>query len=600
MLNNEFLQSVPHDSGIYMMLDKRSTVLYVGKAKDLYKRLASYFRFTGSDHSKTTVMLRHVHKINTIITHTEKEALILEASLIKKHKPKYNIILRDDKNYPYIRVTLQETWPRVHMTRRKKKDGAKYFGPYSSSSSMWATLKLINSLFPLRRCKGAKLKPRKRPCLNLQLGRCLAPCAGDADHAMYKENVQKIILLLEGKNKDLISNLTNQMEKMSKNYEFEKAAVLRDKISAINKTTEKQIIVSNHTRDQDIFGFFRNDASVSIAILFIRSGAVTGSRNFFQREPYGDDSKILSQVINQFYFDGTNLPSEIIIPFKVPDLELFLEHFSELSSSKVHINIPQRGDKIKLIELATKNAEKVFSQREKKEQSWLSLANTLQKKLHLKKFPDRIECLDISNISGKQAVGSLVHFYNGEPDKSRFRHFKIATVKGPDDYAMMEEVLTRRLSRGIKENNLPDLFVVDGGKGQLSMALRVADALNIRDALDWVGIAKEREEEGEKLYKPGRKNAIILPFHNPALLYLMRIRDESHRFGVTFHRKLRNKATLKSTLDDIPGVGPQRKKDLLRELGSLKQIKLASIDQLSDVSGIGKELAQTIYDFFHQ
>lgn len=599
MLDKDFLQSIPNDSGIYMMLDNRSSVLYVGKAKNLYKRLASYLRYSGSDHNKTTVMLKQVHKVNTIVTRTEKEALILEASLIKKHKPKYNIILRDDKNYPYIKVTTQEEWPRVYMTRRKKKDKARYFGPYSSSSSMWSTLKLLHSLFPLRKCKGGKLRPRKRPCLNLQLGQCLAPCMGGTDKILYMENVNKVLMLLEGRNKDLLGHLTSQMQEEAKKYEYEKAAVLRDKIHAIKRTTEKQMVVSDHTKNQDVFGFCRKDAAVSVTILFIRRGTISGSRSIFLNEPYGEDEKILSQIINQFYFDVHNLPSEIILPFQIPDLTLFLEHFSEISKGKIQITIPQRGDKIKLVELAHKNAEKNFRDQEKKEQSWLSLGETLQKKLKLHRQPERIECLDISNLSGKQAVGSLVHFYRGEPDKNRFRHYKIKEISGPDDYGMMEEVLTRRLTKGVAEDNLPDLFVVDGGKGQLGMAMQVAGRLNITHEIDWLGIAKEKEEEGEKLYKPGRKNPIQLPAHNPALLYLMRIRDESHRFGVTFHRKLRNKATLKSTIEEIPGIGPSRKKLLLKELGSLKRIKEANEEQLSKITGVGPELAKIIYNFFH-
>lgn len=600
MFPDSTLNAAPHSPGVYMMLDGKSTVLYVGKAKDLFKRLASYANFSGADHNKTTVMLAKVHKVDTIITNTEKEALILEASLIKKHKPQYNIILRDDKNYPYIKVTVHEEWPRVLMARRKSRDKAKYYGPYSSSTAMWATLKLIAALFPLRNCKGGTLKKRSRPCLNRQIGKCLAPCAGNADRNLYLENVKKITMLLEGRNRDLIKDLKTQMSNASDALDFERAATLRDQTTALSKTLEKQMISASHNKDQDIFGFARHGAAVTVAILFIRDGLLNGSRTFFLADPYGEDQTILSQILSQFYDQETVLPSEILLPFPPTDFELLQEHLSDKSSSRVQMKIPQRGDNLQLIGMANSNAEQVFEEKEKKRKSWQSLSATMLKRLHLNRAPETIECLDISNISGKQAVGSLVSFFRGEPAKSNFRHYKIRTVEGPNDYAMMEEVLKRRFLRGLEEGNFPDLFVVDGGKGQLGMALSVADELGIRDEVDWIGIAKERQDEGEKLYKPERKNPIILPAHNPIILYLMRIRDESHRFGVTFHRKLRNKATLTSDLDKIPGIGGEKKKQLLRHMGSLKRVKSASIDELLEVKGVGKELARQIFSYFHK
>jgi excinuclease ABC subunit C len=583
-----------------MMLNNKSAVLYVGKAKDLFKRLSSYARFSGAEHNKTTIMLSKVRKVDTIITATEKEALILEASLIKKYKPKYNIILRDDKNYPYIRVTVQERWPRVMMARKKKRDKARYFGPYSSSSSMWSTLKLISALFPLRHCKGSKLKKRSRPCLNRQIGKCPAPCTGEADSRLYQEHVESIIMLLEGKNRALAGELKKKMQKASQSLQFEKAATLRDQITALSKTLEKQVISADHRKDQDVFGFGRQDAAVTIAILFIRSGLINGSRTFFLADPYGDDPSILSQVLSQFYDVDSQIPKEVILPFPPDDLGILQEHLNDSARRRVTIKMPQRGDSLQLVAMANANALQIFREKEKKARSWESLSLTLQKKLLLKKSPEKIECLDISNISGRQAVGSLVCFKSGEADKTHYRHFKIRTVEGPDDYAMMREVLKRRLSRAMEENSLPDLFIVDGGKGQLGIAISVADELGITEKLDWIGIAKEKKEEGEKLYKPGRKNPILLQPHNPVLLYLMRIRDESHRYGITFHRRLRNKATLTSELDAIDGIGREKKRNLLRHLGSLKRIKNASVDELLQVRGIGNELAVTIHSHFNQ
>lgn len=599
MFADDYLQSVPHSPGVYMMLDSKSAVLYVGKAKDLFKRLSSYARFNGAEYNKTAVMLSKVQKVDTIITRTEKEALILESSLIKKHRPRYNVILRDDKSYPLIKVTVQEEWPRVFMTRRRRKDGARYFGPYSSPTAMWATLKLISELFPLRRCTGNSLRPRKRPCLNRQMGRCLAPCAGHADRQLYQEHVRKIIMILEGRNRDLLSDISSRMHSASANLEFEKAAALRDQLQALTTTLEKQLISAEHGKDLDVFGFFRKDAAVAVTVLFIRSGLISGSRNFFLMEPYGEDQAILAQVLHQFYDQDTSAPPELLLPFLPEDDQLLGERFSDLCGRNVSLTVPQRGDRLGLVEMAAANARQLFEEQDNKNQSWQSLSLSLQKKLHLKRPADRIECLDISNISGKQAVGSLVCFEFGEPSSRNFRHYKIRTVIGPDDYAMMEEVLERRLTRAMEEGTLPDLFIVDGGKGQLGMAMRVAGKLGITEDLDWIGIAKEKEDEGEKLFKPGRKNPILLPAHSPVLLFLMRIRDEAHRFGVTFHRKLRQKSTLSSQLDQIPGIGNDRKTRLLKHMGSLKRIQNATPQALAEVKGIGPELAKDIYDFFH-
>lgn len=582
------------------MLNNKSAVLYVGKAKDLKKRLSSYTRAIDSAHSKTAVMLSQIEKVDTIITRTEKEALILEASLIKKHSPKYNIILRDDKNYPLIKVTIQEEWPRVMMVRRRRKDGARYFGPYSSASAMWSTLRLISKLFPLRRCKGRKLKYRKRPCLNHQMGQCLAPCSGLANHDEYMDNVTKVMMILEGRNTDLITTLKSKMQHHAEKLDFERAAKIRDQIGALSKTLEKQVVAARNIIDQDIFGFSRKDTSVAIAVLTIRGGLIGGSRNYFLASPLGDDGSILAQVLNQFFYHGDNIPREIITPFEVEDAVLLQERFSELREAKAEIIIPQKGHRAELLRMAEANALQIFEEKEKKELSWTSLSSSCIKKLKLGVPPETIECLDISNISGKMGVGSLICFHKGEPAKQNYRHYKIRSIDTPDDYAMMAEVLQRRFTKGIEKGDLPDLFMVDGGKGQLAMALRIARELGIEDSLEWLGIAKERKEEGEKLYKPGRKNPITLVPHDPVLLYLMRIRDEAHRFGITFHRKLRNTATLASELDNISGVGPTRKKNLLKTLGSLKKIRQASVENLSSVTGIGPELAAEIYNYFRE
>jgi excinuclease ABC subunit C len=613
MFPPDILASTPHAPGVYLMLDKKACVLYVGKAKDLRKRLASYARVTEAGQDKTSVMLSHVHTVDTLITRTEKEALILEASLIKKHRPRYNIILRDDKNYPLIKVTSQEDWPRVMMTRRRKKDGARYFGPYSSATAMWATIKLLVSLFPLRRCKTVQLQARSRPCLNGQMHNCLAPCMGVTDRAAYLEMVDRIIMVLNGHNRDLIKTMNRQMTEAADALEFERAALLRDQIQALSRTLEKQVVVATHVRDQDIFGLVRKDTSLALAILLVRNGIINGSRTFFLADPLGDDARVLSQVLMQHYDPGDNIPPEILLPCAPEDRELLAERLSDLHGDAVHLHIPQRGDGLQLIAMANANAAQLFAERENKDQSWQALAAAMVKNLHLSRPPSTIECLDISNLSGQQAVGSLVCFEQGEPALDRFRHYKIRTVDGPNDYAMMAEVLERRLKRGLQDNDLPDLLILDGGRGQLGMAMAVVGELRsagkneedcgerngLLDKLEWISIAKEKQTEGEKLYLPGRKNPILLAPHSPTLLYLMRIRDESHRYGLNLHRKLRTKSTLASELDAIEGIGPQKKQQLLKTLGSLTRIKQASEEKLLQVPGIGPELAREIRRHFH-
>ncbi|PID75933.1 MAG: excinuclease ABC subunit C [Deltaproteobacteria bacterium] len=601
MFSQSLLSSLPHSPGVYTMRNRKKNILYVGKAKDLHKRLASYLRTwrSGQKQNKTVVMLGKVENVDILITQTEKEALLLEASLIKKHKPRYNIVLRDDKSYPYIRVTTEERWPRVHMTRRRIRDKSRYFGPYASAKDMWATLRLLSTLFPLRSCKGSQLKARSRPCLNSQIGKCPAPCTGQADRKAYLENVDKILMLLEGRSKELLSALEQQMADAAQRLDFERAAIVRDQISALGRTLEKQIIASNQAKNQDIFGFSRKEAAVSAALLFVRNGQIVGSRSFFLTDPYGEDPSILSQILVQYYTEEVHLPAQILLPFAPDNLDLHTDLLNEKSATRVQLKIPRRGENRQLVRMANTNAAQVFEEKEKKRKSWEQLQKTMQQVLRLERAPQRIECLDISNISGQYAIGSLVSFRRGEKDTANFRRYRIRSVDGPNDYAMMREVLERRFRRGREETNLPDMFLVDGGKGQLGIAIDVAKELGIQTEIDWIGIAKQREDDGEKLYKPGQKNPIILPSHNPVLLYLMRIRDESHRYGITSHRRLRNKETLASEIDAIPGIGRHKRRLLLEHIGSVKRIRKARPEELSEVPGIGPQLAGKIYRFFN-
>jgi excinuclease ABC subunit C len=596
VLTATFLQEASTSPGVYLMKDRRDAVIYVGKARNLRKRLTSYATIQASAHNKTRAMVSQICFVDTIITASEKEALILESSLIKKHKPKYNVILRDDKNYPLIKVTLHEKWPRVMMTRKKMRDGARYFGPYASVASMWSTLKLLATLFPLRRCKVVKM--RKRPCLNGQIGNCLSPCLEGCDVAKYQQAVAHVVMVLEGKDRELVQALKQKMLEAAASQDFEQAALCRDQITALENTLEKQVMVASHKHEFDVFGAHRKIGSMAISVITVRAGLVEGQQSFFIAEPVGDDHDVLGEALRRFYSDDVFIPKGILLAWSTGEESFLEEYLAEQKGAKVTIRIPQKGDLRRLVDMANNNAAQVFSDREKQLKSWEVMARQLQETLHLKRAPRRIECLDISNISGKEAVGSLVCFVDGKKENALCRHYKIRTIAGPDDYAMMAEVLCRRFAPE-KKTQLPDLFIVDGGKGQLNIGVQIFKDLAIFDDVDLLGIAKDRQGEGEKLYRPGRKNPYMLSRHSQLLLFLMRIRDETHRYGVTFHRRLRQKRTLTSELDHIAGIGPARRKRLLRHFGSVKGVKNASAEELAVVAAIGKELAQTIFQALH-
>ncbi len=595
-LSAAFLATVSHGPGVYQMLGRRE-VLYVGKARDLRKRLAQYAHYSGPAHSKTMVMLSHVRRVETILTTTEKEALILEASLIKRHRPRYNVILRDDKNYPLIKISTQDAWPRVSVTRKRLRDGNRYFGPYAAPGAMRATLQLLHAQFPLRHCR--TVRERERPCLNYQMGRCLAPCAGKVSREEYGRMVEAVLAILEGKVDQVRQALTLRMQAASEALAFERAAHYRDQLKALDSTTERQVVAAEHSLDQDVFGLHRQDASVGIALLFVRGGMLTGAQQFFLADPIGDDGTVLAQALMQYYSGQRQPPRELLLPCVPEDQDLVAERLAELREGPVVLKTPQRGKGMQLMRMAQANAVQLFSAEARKEEAWQVLARSLQQKLQLAASPEVIECLDISNLQGRQAVGSLVCFVHGEREAARCRHYRIRKKETPDDYAMMQEVLERRLEKGMAQENLPDMLLLDGGKGQLQVAVAALERLGLSGRLDLVAIAKEKQDEGEKLFRPGRKDAILLPGHAPALLFLMRIRDEAHRFGITFHRRLRGKAQLHSDLDSIPGIGPQRKRRLLHRFGSVRRIREADAQELAAVPGIGPELALVIKNGLH-
>ena len=597
-LTPAYLTTVPHLPGVYLMRDKDGVILYVGKAKDLKKRLSSYSHFRDNKSSKTRILLTKVAHVETIITDTEKEAFILEASFIKKNRPRYNILLRDDKNYPLIKVTLNEEWPRMFMTRRRSSDGARYFGPYSSSASMWETIRFLNKLFPLRRCKGKKLQKRERPCLNFQMNQCLAPCLGKITKEKYLRVVDNILAVLSGKNRELIKRLSGEMQIAADTLDFELAAELRDTVASLQKTMEKQIIVSGLDINQDVFSIVREGDVVAVSILHIRKGVINGHKSFYLGKPIGYDLEIMNEVLKRFYSDEQEIPENIFVSVLPDECESLKQWLSEKKVGRVNLKMPQRGDGRQLLAMAEKNARHIFADRAMRSDSWDHLSAEMHKRLKLDFQPERVICLDISNIGGKQSVGAVVSFFCGEKEKSRYRHYKIKTVTGPDDYASMREVLTRHLKQAEKGDFLPSLLVVDGGRGQLGMAVSVVNELNLQGRFSLAGIAKEKGDKGEKIYRPCRKNPIILAGRSPILLFLMKVRDESHRFGITFHRKWRQKETLTSELDEIPGVGPVRRAALLKEIGSLSRIQSATIEDLARVPGISLALAEKTFRFF--
>ncbi len=594
-LNSSFIAGLPHEAGIYMMKDGEGGVIYVGKARDLRRRLSSYLRCLGETGTKTGVMLAHARHIETIVTATEKEALILEASLIKRHRPKYNIILRDDKNYPFIKVTVDEEWPRLQVVRRRKRDRARYFGPFSSASAMWETIRLLNRFFPLRRCKGRELRPRKRPCLNYQMRSCLAPCLGRTDREDYLAVVSNVLLVLGGRNRELLKRLRDDMEAAAVNLEFERAASLRDQVTALGKTMERQVIAAGHHRDEDIFALVRRGGAAALAVLLVRDGVLNGHHSYFIAQPGEDDEELLAEVIARFYAEHP-VPAEILLPWQPAGSGALREWLVEERRGAVAFKLPRRGDLKQLLIMAEKNAGRVFVEQDRIKDAWQNLGQEMQKRLSLSRVPERITCMDISNIGGRQTVGAVVNFWQGEKEGTRYRHYKLERPDGrPDDYASMTEVMTRHLQRAAAEGYLPDLLLVDGGKGQLNAARQVLRALDLKREVELACIAKEHHDEGEKIFRPGRKNQLNIAQNSPALLLLMRIRDEAHRFGITFHRKWRLKEAMSSPLDAIAGVGKVRKEALLKSMGSLRRLRAVSREELAAVPGIGPQLAQKLW-----
>jgi excinuclease ABC subunit C len=597
-------KNAPGTTGVYLMKDKTGKIIYVGKARNLRSRIRSYFSGTDS-RPMISFLVPKVHDLEFIVTDTEKEALILENNLIKEHRPRYNVNFRDDKAYFNIRLNIKDKFPRFELVRRVKEDGAKYFGPYSSSASVKETIHFLQQIFPLRSCSDTELKSRKRPCIEYEIKRCTAPCCGFIENEDYHKLVKDAVSFLEGREKKLISDLRSRMTAAAKELKFEEAAVIRNRIAAIEATLEKQRIVSMSFVDRDVFGLYTKGGLIQICAIFIRKGKILGRKKFPLFKIGADSSEILSSLLKRYYNGEVFIPEEIIIPDDIDDREVIEEWLAEKRGGKVSVVVPKRRQRKDLLNMAMDNAENIFETEKSAEHDKEEALEILLKRLHLKKLPNRVECFDISNMGGTDAVGSMVTFVGGNPWKSDYRHFKIKTVQGMDDYAMMYEVLKRRY-KGKK--NLPDLIMVDGGKGQLGVALSAIKELKI-EGIDVIGLAKEtgndiseRERtsvrKGEdRVYIPKRKDPIYLSRHPKALFLLQRVRDEAHCFAISYHRKLKKKKDFSSVLDGIPGIGETRKKALLSHFGDINKIKKASVEELQKVAGIGKEMGSQIYDF---
>jgi excinuclease ABC subunit C len=598
----EKLTALPGQPGVYLLKDKHAKVIYVGKAKNLRNRVRSYFR-GGDERVQVRFLVQRVTDFETLVTSNDKEALILENNLIKQYKPRYNIRLKDDKSYVSVKVTVQQDWPRIVVTRKIVKDGSRYFGPFSSASGVRETLDTIRKVIPLRTCSDGVFRNRSRPCLEYQIKRCLAPCCLPVDAETYQRHLREAMLLLEGKNQQLVRQLRDDMSAAATDLRFEDAARLRDQIRTIEKTQEPQQVLSHWGGDQDIFGLYREGGFIEAQVLFIRSGKLTGNQAYHIEDYEFSTEEVLEDLLTQFYQGDRYLPDEILLPVAIEDADTRAEYLSERRGRRVEVLWPQRGDKVRLVAMATENARQGFRARQDGDYQRERMLDELRTKLHLRNAPKRIECFDISNIQGTLAVGSMVTFDEGEPDKNRYRRFRIRTVEGADDFRMMYEVLTRRYRRAKETGDFPDLLVVDGGIGQLNVALEVLRELEITE-VDAAGLAKMRverdarapqiERSEERVFLPGRKNPVVLRRNSSALFLLQRVRDEAHRFAITYHRALRRKERLRSLLDGIPGIGATRRKRLLRHFGSVRRMRDATVAQLTEVSGISTALAETI------
>ncbi|GAW29782.1 excinuclease ABC subunit C [Carboxydocella sp. ULO1] len=600
------LEHLPEQPGVYLMKNAGGQVIYVGKARVLKNRVRSYFQSTANQTEKVRAMVEQIADLEYIITDTEVDALMLECNLIKKYRPRYNVLLKDDKHYPYIKVTVQERYPRVLYVRKVERDGARYFGPYVHAGAVKETLHLLKKLFPLRSCPGSTLTERSRPCLQFHIRRCSAPCSGEISREQYLRTVEDVLLFLEGKYSHLIKQLQQEMNKAAEKWDFERAARLRDQIKALEILGEKQKMLTPGGGDRDVLAVARGIWETCGVILLIRHGTLLGREVFFLGDIQGySREEIMAALVKQYYSQAQFIPGEVILAEGVPEeeREVIEQWLQARRGKKVELLVPRRGEKKALTEMAHKNAVQelelkeaaILKERETREQGLKELAQALG----LATPPRRIECYDISNTQGSESVGSMVVFLDGKPAPECYRRFKIKTVIGPDDFASMAEVLRRRLERARKGDEkfaqLPDLLIVDGGKGQLAAARRVMEELGFGH-IPTFGLAKEEEW----LFAPHQSEPIILPRQSQGLYLLQRIRDEAHRFALTYHRKLRTQRNLRSVLEEVPGIGSKRKQALYKHFGSLAKIRAATVEELAAVPGMNQQVAQALWEWLRR
>ncbi len=608
-LLDQKLGSLPKAPGCYLFKDKSGAVVYVGKAKTLRSRVRSYFQESSSDERYFIPVLRRIVKdLETVVTATEKEAAVLENELIKQHKPRFNVKLRDDKDFLCLRLDPQKDWPRLETVRRPSPDGAKYFGPYHSATAARRTLHLVNKHFQLRTCSDSDMASRRRPCLQYQIKRCLAPCVYEVDRALYAEQVRSVGLFLEGRHDELSHELEGKMKDASKGMEFERAAIYRDQLRAIEAARESQRVVAVKDVDQDVVGLYREGSLVEVLVLLVRAGHMTDTISFSLKNVELPNEEVLAAFLTQYYDEtgpsGALVPDEVLLPMLPDGVEGVAEWLGDRKGQKVNVLTPQRGPKADLMKMANDNAAHSFREKQRATDDIEARLEELRERLRLPSLPHRIECCDISHLGGGDTVGSIVSLLDGKPDKKRYRSFNVKGVTEGDDYAAMFEVLGRRFKRGRdaaaedgagdqdKAWELPDLFVVDGGRGQLAVALSAARDLGLHE-LPIVGLAKERENRaGEKMvdrvYLPNQKNGIELRATSSALFFLARARDEAHRFANHLRKRLGKAKRMRSEIDDIKGLGDAIKKALLRELGSMAALRAATDEQITAVSGVSK------------
>ncbi|MFO7698082.1 MAG: excinuclease ABC subunit UvrC [Anaerolineae bacterium] len=604
------LAGLPDRPGVYIMKDVRGAVIYVGKAVVLRNRVRSYFHASANHPPKTERLVMEVHDLEWIVTESELEALILESELIKRHQPRYNVRLKDDKRYPYIKISLQEDFPRIFIVRSAQHDGARYFGPFTSSQAVHQTLDVLRRLFPYRTCNREITGEDARPCLYYHIKRCTGPCIGAIDRAGYREVIDRAILFLEGKSEVVVAGMARRMEEAASALDFERAAILRDQVAAINTIIERQRIVSAHLHDHDIVAFARDNGQACVQVFFIRNGKLIG-REYFVLTGAQDEneSEVMGSFIKQFYSEATQIPPEILLQNDLDEFAVIQSWLTQRRGNKVSMHVPKRGEKKAIVEMARENAVETLA---RLRDEWIADSHRhtealtqLQEALMLPAPPGRIECYDISNLQGRYTVGSMVVFEQGAPSKQDYRHFRIKTITGQDDFASMAEMLSRRFARAREARDeraaagkadrwaiMPDLIILDGGKGQLSAVREVMETLGV-DHIPTVGLAKQDEE----IFTPGRPESIRLPGGSEALFLVQRIRDEAHRFAVTYHRQLRAKDSTRSLLDDIPGIGPKRRQALLKKFGSLDGIRGASLDDLAAVPGMNRAAAEKLAEY---